>query len=132
MSVSHGLLAADVSAKVPEQLIGAFVVSMRPAIGAVAALVALVILHAKDTFKFFDWDMHNSGIVIAVSFAAGFSERFIVGAIERTSLTRVKADSALVKRSTNSVRSRLELGCCPESRDRPYHQMAPFQLSNVC
>jgi hypothetical protein len=83
LSVSRGLLSTDVSAKIPAQQVGAFVVWMRPMIGATAALIALVLLYANDAFKFFAWDTAHPGVIIAVSFAAGFSERFIVGAIER-------------------------------------------------
>jgi hypothetical protein len=85
LSVSRGLLSTDVSAKIPAQQVGAFVVWMRPMIGATAALIALVLLYANDAFKIFAWNTTQSGVIIAVSFAAGFSERFIVGAIERIS-----------------------------------------------
>lgn len=83
LSVSRGLLSADVSAKIPAQQVGAFVVWMRPMVGATAALIALVLLYANDAFKIFAWNTSHPGVIIAVSFAAGFSERFIVGAIER-------------------------------------------------
>jgi len=85
LSVGQGLLATDLSAKIPMQQIGAFVVWMRPAIGAATALVALAVLHANDTFKFFGWDTSVPGVVVAVAFAAGYSERFILGALERIS-----------------------------------------------
>lgn len=85
VSVSQGLLAPEISAKIPAQQIGAFVVWMRPAIGATAALMALVILNANDAFKFFAWKTTHPGVIIAIAFVAGYSERFIVGAVERIS-----------------------------------------------
>jgi hypothetical protein len=39
VSVAQSLLSTDVSAKIPAQQIGSFLVWMRPAIGAAAALV---------------------------------------------------------------------------------------------
>lgn len=87
LSVAQGLLAAKVSDKIPAQQIGSFVVWMRPAIGAAAALIALVLLHANETFKIFNWKVEQTGLIIAIAFVAGYSERFIVGAIERISPT---------------------------------------------
>jgi uncharacterized membrane protein len=81
LSVSQGLLSADVSAKIPAQQIGAFVVWMRPAIGAAAALLALALLNAKVL----TFDPAVPGITYLFAFAAGYSERFIVGAIDKIS-----------------------------------------------
>jgi hypothetical protein len=53
LSVSQGLLAAGVSEKISAQRIGAFVVWMRPMIGATAALAAFVILHANSALHIF-------------------------------------------------------------------------------
>jgi hypothetical protein len=85
VSVSQGLLATDVSAKIPAQQIGSVVVWMRPAIGAVLALVALIVLYGNERFKIFSdaWDRQHLGVILAFAFIAGFSERFLVGAIER-------------------------------------------------
>src|SRR5262249_6429758 len=85
VSVSQGLLVADISAKIPAQQIGAFVVWMRPAIGATLALVALAILHANEKFQIWTWSWEHPGIVLVIAFVAGFSERFVVGAVERIS-----------------------------------------------
>ena len=82
LSVARGLLSADVSAKIPAQQIGAFVIWMRPAIGAAAALVSFVFLHAK-AIRLFDWDPTSPTIIFTIAIVSGFSERFIVGAIER-------------------------------------------------
>jgi hypothetical protein len=83
VSVSQGLLAPNVSAKIPAQQIGSFVIWMRPAIGAVLALVALIVLFGNEKFQILHWNSEHLGVVLAFAFIAGFSERFIVGAIER-------------------------------------------------
>ena len=82
LSVARGLLSTDLSAKIPAQQIGSFVIWMRPAIGAAAALISFVLLNAK-VFSVMDWDPKNPNIIFTVAIIAGFSERFIVGAIER-------------------------------------------------
>jgi hypothetical protein len=84
VSVSQGLLSSGVSAKIPVQKIGASVVWMRPAVGAAAALAVLALLHAHSTVKIFSFEDSDS-VVGLLAFAAGYSERFIVGAIEKLS-----------------------------------------------
>jgi hypothetical protein len=83
VSVAQGLLASSYSAKIPAQQIGAFVVWMRPVIGACLALVALIILYGNESFNMIAWDTKHTGVILAFAFLAGFSERFIVGAVER-------------------------------------------------
>jgi hypothetical protein len=80
VSVSQGLLWSDVSAKIPAQQLGAFTVWMRPAIGAAAALAALVLLRA-GIIGFIHAE--KPAVVLAIAFTAGYSERFIVGAVDR-------------------------------------------------
>jgi hypothetical protein len=82
LSVARSLLAADLSAKIPAQKMGAFVIWMRPGIGAAAALISFVLLQAK-VFRLFDLEPDKPTTIFAIAIAAGFSERFIVGAIER-------------------------------------------------
>jgi 8-oxo-dGTP pyrophosphatase MutT (NUDIX family) len=82
LSVARGLLRTDLSAKIPAQQIGAFVIWMRPAIGAAAALISFVLLNAK-VISLFNWNPSDPTIVFAVATLSGFSERFIVGAIEK-------------------------------------------------
>jgi hypothetical protein len=79
LSVAQGLLASDVSARIPAQQTGAFVVWVRPAIGAAAALMALAVLDSR----FLTLDTSLPGVTYLFAFAAGYSERFIVGAIEK-------------------------------------------------
>jgi hypothetical protein len=86
VSVAQSLLSTDVSAKIPAQQIGSFLVWMRPAIGAAAALVAIVLLGAGQKFGFFSGDLiKNPAAILVIAFVAGFSERFSTGAIERIS-----------------------------------------------
>ena len=92
LSVARGLLGADLSAKIPAQQIGSFVIWMRPAIGAAAALISFVLLNAK-VFSMFDWDPKSPTIIFTVAIVAGFSERFIVGAIERIADENEKSGS---------------------------------------
>lgn len=87
VSVSQGLLTTQGSAKIPAQQIGSVVVWMRPAIGAALALVALIILHANNgvTILSEKWNTNHIGVILVFAFIAGYSERFVVGAIERIS-----------------------------------------------
>jgi hypothetical protein len=90
LSVGLGLLSADVSAKVPSQQIGAFIIWMRPGIGAVAALVGLALIYANSNLKIFAFTSTDFSVIAVVAFAAGFSERFILGAIEKISQGKSK------------------------------------------
>jgi hypothetical protein len=83
VSVAQGLLKADLTGKIPEHKVSSFVILMRPPIGAAAAIVAVVlteagILHLSTDSQF---------VLMAVAFTAGFSERFIVGAVESLAQT---------------------------------------------
>ena len=93
LSVARGLLVADISAKIPAQQIGAFVIWMRPAIGAAAALISFVLLSAK-AFTLFNWDPNSPMTIFTVAIVAGFCERFIVGAIESIADRNEKPEGA--------------------------------------
>jgi hypothetical protein len=57
-----------------------------PPIGAALALVALIVLYGNERFEIFAkdrWDWKHVGVILPFAFIAGFSERFVVGAIER-------------------------------------------------
>jgi hypothetical protein len=82
LSVARGLLGPDLSVKIPAEQIGAFVIWMRPAIGAAAALISFALLNAK-VIQILDWDPASPTIIFTIAIVSGFSERFIVGAIER-------------------------------------------------
>jgi hypothetical protein len=96
LSVARGLLSTNLSAKIPAQQIGSFVIWMRPAIGAAAALISFVLLNAK-VFRVLDWDAKSPTIIFMVAIVAGFSERFIVGAIERIADGDDKSDGGKKK-----------------------------------
>src|SRR5262249_12508032 len=77
VSVAQGLLSSDITTKIPAAKAASIVIWVRPAIGAVAALAATVLLHNNLLRN----DELNSTLVLAIAFTAGFSERFIVGAL---------------------------------------------------
>ena len=86
ISIAQNLLSTDISAKIPAQQIGSFLVWMRPAIGASAALLAIALIGAGEKLNVFNGTLiKNTGAIIAIAFAAGFSERFITQAIEKIS-----------------------------------------------
>ena len=81
LSVAQSLITLDISAKIPAQQIGAFVVWMRPAIGAAAALVVLALLRANEHLHVLGGFALNPAIIGVFALLAGYSERFIVGAL---------------------------------------------------
>lgn len=82
LSVAIGLMKLDLSAKIPAQKLGAFVIWARPIIGAAAALISFVLLRA-NVIHILNLDFTNPWVILTVATVAGFSERFIVGAIEK-------------------------------------------------
>jgi hypothetical protein len=88
LSVAQTIVASDLNAKITAQRVGAFMVWMRPAIGATAAVVAYTLLLANDHVKVFNEAFTSDFAVVAViALLAGFSERFIVGALNRVADT---------------------------------------------
>lgn len=88
-SVAQNLMTEKISAKIPDQQIGAFVVWMRPVVGAAAALVSLALFQMTKSLNITGFDIMSPPIALSVAFVAGFSERFImgpIGAIERSVL----------------------------------------------
>jgi hypothetical protein len=84
LSVAQTIVATDLNAKITSQQVGAFMVWMRPAIGATAAVVSYTLLLANDYLKLFNVELTKDFTVICViALVAGFSERFIVGALNR-------------------------------------------------
>lgn len=83
LSVAQNLLAGDVSARIPAQRSGAFLIWMRPGVGAAAALISLVVVQMKGSPP-------DPTFILSVAVAAGFSERFILGAIDRVSPSKDK------------------------------------------
>src|SRR5207249_3683747 len=64
VSVAQGLLTLDLTAKIPAQQLGSFVVWMRPTIGAAAALLVFVLLHANTTLKIFAWETTDPVLIL--------------------------------------------------------------------
>ena len=90
ISVAQSLVAQDVSARIPAQQMGSFLVWMRPAIGATVALVVLALLQANNQFHLLGNYSTDQAVIVVFSFVAGYSERFIVGTVERISSSAVK------------------------------------------
>jgi uncharacterized membrane protein len=93
VSVAQSLIHQDVSERIPMQHLGALVVWMRPGIGAAASLVVFALLHANEHLHFFALSTTQPSVIAVFSFIAGYSERFIVGALEQISQTAVKEKS---------------------------------------
>jgi hypothetical protein len=83
VSVAQSLILQDVSERIPIQQMGALVVWMRPGIGAAAALAVFALLHANQHFKIFNLSTTEPSVIAVFSFVAGYSERFIIGTLER-------------------------------------------------
>ena len=85
VSVAQSLIYQDVSERIPTQQLGALVIWMRPGIGAAASLIVFALLNANEQFKLLGTYTREPAVVTVFSFVAGYSERFIVGALERFS-----------------------------------------------
>ena len=84
LSVAQTIVASDLNAKITSQQVGAFMVWMRPAIGATAAVVSYTLLLANDYLKVFNRELtEDFAVICVIALLAGFSERFIVGALNR-------------------------------------------------
>ena len=84
LSVAQALVASDLTAKITAQQVGAFLVWMRPMIGAAAAVVVYVLLLANTHFKLVHEEIvTNFSAIVVFALIAGFSERFIVGALNK-------------------------------------------------
>ncbi|MGZ5436200.1 MAG: hypothetical protein ACXWID_06920 [Pyrinomonadaceae bacterium] len=79
LSVASSLTRSSVDASIPQQVLASVVTWMRPAIGAGAALAAYLFLKAGlvPALK-----PASTVSALVIAFVAGFSERFITGAVE--------------------------------------------------
>jgi hypothetical protein len=93
VSVAQSLISQDVSARIPAQQIGALVIWMRPGIGAAAALATFAILNANEHFNLLGKNAIEPAVVAVFSFLAGYSERFIIGTLDRLSQYAAKDKS---------------------------------------
>jgi hypothetical protein len=85
VSLAQSLTVKDISDRIPVQQLGAIDVWMRPGIGAAASLVVLILLNANDHFKIFAESVKNPEVIVVLSLVAGYSERFIIGALDTIS-----------------------------------------------
>jgi len=90
VSVAQSLVAEDVSRRIPTQESGAVVIWTRPGIGAAASLVVFALLNANHIFGILGNFTTEPPVIVAFSFLAGYSERFIIGALARLSDSAVK------------------------------------------
>jgi hypothetical protein len=95
LSVAQSLATSDVSQKVPMQLMGSFMIWLRPVVGGTAAVIAYALLLANQHLKvFFEGRFGiEMTVVIVVAIIAGFSERFIVGAMNSIADTQARKAS---------------------------------------
>jgi uncharacterized membrane protein len=94
LSVAQGLISGQVDARIPFQQISSFVVWMRPGVGAAAALAVPVILEANKSLNILGIGAPSDSMVVTLSFAAGYGERFILGAVGRLSGSLAEAKSS--------------------------------------
>lgn len=85
LSVAQSLLSQNVDAKIPLQELGSLAILIRPGVGAAAAIAAFVVLNANEHFKLLANVANEPSVVGALSLLAGYSERFIVGTLDRIS-----------------------------------------------
>jgi len=90
-SVAITLTQGSLEDRIPDQVIGSFLTWMRPAIGAVAAVAAYIMMHAKILQAVISTDLTGSTAgMLAVAFIAGFSERLVIRAIVGTTAAKDK------------------------------------------
>lgn len=88
LSLSKGVSQA----RIPEQLANTWITLARQVVGVVSAIVAYSFL-SSGLLKIGAIDFNNPHLILAVSFAAGFSERLVVRAAETLSQQTPKSDS---------------------------------------
>lgn len=76
------LAVGATSGRIPDRLVAAWITITRPVVGAVAAMVLYFFL-AGGLFPIVDLDAGHFEAVLAVAFAAGFSEQLVWRAAER-------------------------------------------------
>ncbi len=77
-STAVTLTKSSVNEKTPDQVLGAWITFLRPFIGAASALVANILLESKII------SLLGGGeeVINVIAFVAGFSERYIINALE--------------------------------------------------
>jgi len=79
LSVASSLTRSSVDTSIPQQVLASVVTWMRPAIGAGAALAAYLLFKAGAL----PFIKESEFSAFVITFIAGFSERFIIGAVEK-------------------------------------------------
>jgi hypothetical protein len=88
LSVAQSLMQSDLDKRIPSQMVGAFVVWMRPIVGAAAAIAAFALIEANAALKLFTLGvLDDPSVLFAIALLAGYSERFIMGALDHLSDT---------------------------------------------
>jgi hypothetical protein len=84
ISVIQGMMKAGLDKRIPDQLVGAFVIWIRPVLGCATAVSAFGLVQANKTMGFINLNLvDDPRVLFAVALLAGYSERFIVGAFGR-------------------------------------------------
>lgn len=84
LSIAQTMAASSLTTKITSQRVVAFAVWMRPIIGATAAVVSYVLLLANAKLKIFNGEWGSDfNVVCIIAIVAGFSERFVTGALDR-------------------------------------------------
>jgi 8-oxo-dGTP pyrophosphatase MutT (NUDIX family) len=81
LSVASALTKSTVDVSIPQQALGAVVTWMRPLMGAAAAVVAYLFFEAGTLPLTIKVDSRPLLASFVIAFLAGFSERFIIGAV---------------------------------------------------
>jgi hypothetical protein len=83
VSVAQSLVDDRIDSRIPMQQVGSFLIWMRPGIGAAAALLMLAVIKANVHLQILREGAISDPVIVALAFAAGLSERFIVGAVDK-------------------------------------------------
>jgi hypothetical protein len=83
LSVASSLTKSSIDESIPQQVLGSVVTWMRPVMGAAAAVVAYLLLQGGALPPIIKVDANPTVAPFVIAFLAGFSERFIVGAVEK-------------------------------------------------
>lgn len=82
-SVASSLAKSSVDANIPQQVLGSVVTWMRPVMGAAAAVAAYQLFQAGLLSTIIQPGPNPTLLSFVIAFIAGFSERFIIGPIEK-------------------------------------------------
>lgn len=88
LSVALTLSKSSIDQDIPDQILGSFVTWMRPVIGAVSGMVTYIFIKAGLLTGFVAENLTQGVGILALAFVSGFSERFIVRAIDKVAETK--------------------------------------------